>query len=280
MNNDHSELVCMATYMQHRRYSQASIRNYISVTVQFLQKTKLHAAASINNHELIRFNTNEIIKRNLSVNYQRIVVNALKIFMKANGVDAMQIAQLERPRKQKQLPDVLAMEEIKQLINSTSNLKHKALLSFIYSAGLRIGEALQMQVSDIDSKRMVIRINQGKGNRDRLVPLSKQVLLLLREYYIVYRPKCWLFEGQTGEKYAVRSAQQVFAQAAKRAGLANRNISLHTLRHSYATHLLESGTDLRYIQVLLGHTNSKTTEIYTHVSTHRISSIVSPFDRL
>jgi integrase/recombinase XerD len=154
------------------------------------------------------------------------------------------------------------------------------MLSLIYSCGLRRNELLQLKFSDIDSKRNIVTIKQGKGKKDRIVPLSPKILDLLREYYKLFKPKEWLFEGQNNhEPYDARSLSNVLKQALLKTGI-KKPVSLHWLRHSYATHLLESGTDLRYIQELLGHNSSKTTEIYTHVSTKNIQQIKSPFDDL
>lgn len=154
------------------------------------------------------------------------------------------------------------------------------MLSLIYSCGLRCGELLALQPHHIDSKRNIVFIKQSKGKKDRIVPLSPKVLLLLRDYYKAYRPKTYLFEGQrVGCPYDARSLQLTLKQALQKAGI-NKPVTLHWLRHSYATHLLESGTDLRYIQELLGHNSSRTTEIYTHVSTKSIQLIKSPFDDL
>lgn len=153
------------------------------------------------------------------------------------------------------------------------------MLSLIYSAGLRRSELLNLKIKDIDSKRMLININAAKGMKDRIAPLSETVLNLLRAYYTEYTPKEYLFEGQKGEKYSERSLALVLKKGAHLAGI-QKNINLHMLRHSYATHLLENGTDLRYIQELLGHKSSKTTEIYTHVSRSAISKIKSPIDKL
>jgi integrase/recombinase XerD len=154
------------------------------------------------------------------------------------------------------------------------------MLSLIYACGLRRSELINLKPTDVDSKRHVLMIRQAKGRKDRITPISEKLIEMLREYYKAYRPKMWLFEGQvSGEKYSDKSLENVLKQAVRKAGI-NKPISLHWLRHSYATHLLESGTDLRYIQELLGHKSSKTTEIYTHVSTKSIQNIVSPFDTL
>ena len=178
------------------------------------------------------------------------------------------------------MPNVLSKEEIKLILNAHSNIKHKTMLSLIYSCGLRCGELLALQPVHIDSNRSIVLLKNAKGKKDRIVPLSPKILEMLREYYSSFRPKKFLFEGAIpGEPYSDKSLQQVLKQALQKTKI-TKPATLHWLRHSYATHLLESGTDLRYIQELLGHNSSKTTEIYTHVSTKSIQQIKSPFDDL
>ena len=191
----------------------------------------------------------------------------------------MDVELIHRPRREKVLPNVLSKEEIKAILDAPYNLKHRAMLAMIYSCGLRRGELLSLTKFDIDSKRMVVIIRMAKGKKDRIVPLSPKILRLLRDYYKSYTPKEFLFEGQGGGKYSEKSLENVFKQSLFKANN-KKPVTLHWLRHSYATHLLESGTDLRYIQDLLGHKSSKTTEIYTHVSTKNIQNIRSPFDDL
>lgn len=192
----------------------------------------------------------------------------------------MEIDKIHRPKRAKVLPNVLSKEEIKLILNAHSNIKHKMMLSLIYSCGLRRSELLNLKPLDIDSKRNIVIIRQAKGKKDRIAPLSPKILVMLRAYYIGYKPKTWLFEGQIeNTKYDERSLSNVLKQALTKSNI-NKPVSLHWLRHSYATHLLESGTDLRYIQELLGHSSSKTTEIYTHVSTKSLQQIRSPFDDL
>jgi integrase/recombinase XerD len=187
---------------------------------------------------------------------------------------------VHRPKREKLLPNVLSKEEIKLILNAHSNIKHKAMLSLIYSCGLRRSELLNLKPSDIDSKRNIIIVRQAKGKKDRIAPLSLKIIEMLREYFILYKPSIYLFEGQTkGTAYDERSLQKVLKQAIEKVGI-KKPVTLHWLRHSYATHLLENGTDLRYIQEILGHSSSKTTEIYTHVSTKSIQKITSPFDYL
>jgi integrase/recombinase XerD len=192
----------------------------------------------------------------------------------------MEVDFIQRPRREKRLPNVLSKEEVKAILEAHNNLKHKVMLSLIYSCGLRCGELLALEPIHIDSKRNIILIKNSKGKKDRIVPLSQKILEMLRTYYKLYKPKRYLFEGQTsGMPYDKRSLQLVLKQALNKTKII-KPVTLHWLRHSYATHLLENGTDLRYIQEILGHSSSKTTEIYTHVSTNSIQRIKSPFDDL
>ena len=179
----------------------------------------------------------------------------------------------------KTLPFALSEEEILLILRSVSNLKHKAILMVIYSAGLRISECINLKIKDIDSNRMQIRVEQSKGKKDRYTLLSTKTLLILRDYFKTYRPKEFLFEGQDGGCYSTRSIQNIFRDAVEKTKI-KKKVSVHSLRHSFATHLLENGTNLRYIQSLLGHANSKTTEIYTHVTTKGFENLKSPLDNL
>ena len=202
------------------------------------------------------------------------------IYFKTIKYTKIEIDKIHRPKRAKVLPNVLSKEEVKTILEAHNNIKHKMMLSLIYSCGLRCGELLSLKPIHIDSKRNIVVLKNAKGQKDRIVPLSLKILEMLRNYYKAFRPTTYLFEGQTaGMPYDSRSLQLVLKQALKKAGI-TKPVTLHWLRHSYATHLLESGTDLRYIQELLGHSSSKTTEIYTHVSTKSIQQIKSPFDDL
>lgn len=184
-----------------------------------------------------------------------------------------------RPRAQKRLPSIFTEQEVTQIIQAVSNLKHKCILMTIYSAGLRLGEVINLRISDIQSKENCIFIRNAKGNKDRYTILSPKLLLLLRQYYIEYRPEFWLFEGASGGQYSKSSVQSIFKKALKKSKI-TKNGTIHTLRHSFATHLLERGLNLRYIQQLLGHESIKTTEIYTHISKKSLINISSPLDFL
>ncbi len=276
--SDLKNIEFFSTYLTTNRYSQSTISTYISLVVFYLKFLKAKNLDIVDAQSVTLFNYDFIVKPRKSISYQNQAVNALKTYFKYLKLD-IEVNLIERPRKEKRLPVILSYAEVKQLINSTTNSKHKAMLSLIYSAGLRVSEAIAMKLTDIDSDRMLIHVKNAKGKKERYTLLSDKVLVLLREYYQAYKPKEYLFEGQFGGPYSDRSAQQSLKKAALRAGI-QKNITLHSLRHSFATHLLENGTDIRYIQNLLGHSSPKTTMIYTHVSEQSIQKIKNPFDML
>ncbi|GAB4301390.1 MAG: site-specific integrase [Ignavibacteriaceae bacterium] len=182
-------------------------------------------------------------------------------------------------KKPNSLPNILTVEEVREIINSITNLKHRAIISTIYSCGLRISEAMNLKIKDIDSSAMTVKIVNAKGRNDRIVMLSEKLLSLLREYFKEYKPKVYLFEGQKGEKYSSRSIQQIFNNAVKKVGI-KKKVTVHSLRHSFASHLLDNGTDIRFIQELLGHKHLSTTQIYTHINPVSVKKIKSPFDNI
>lgn len=184
-----------------------------------------------------------------------------------------------RPKRERPLPLVLSIREVERILSAASNIKHRLTILLICSAGLRVSEAVNLELKNIDYERRIITVREGKGKKDRQVPLSAKLEKLLSEYFRQYKPGRYLFEGQKGGKYSVRSIQTVFRNAREKAGI-EKPASVHSLRHSYATHLIEAGTDLRIIQELLGHSSSKTTEIYTHVSARSIAGVRSPADDL
>ena len=267
-------------WMQSRRYSDNTVKTYGEAVKCFLTFHSDKRIEAISNEDLLDFNNNYILKHRLSASYQNQVVNGVKLFFQQIKNRKLNVDLVHRPKRAKPLPNVLSKEEVKLILDAHGNLKHRAMLSLIYSCGLRRSELLNLKPSDIESNRKLIIIRQSKGKKDRIVPLSDKILDMLRNYYRAHRPAVWLFEGQKeGEPYNERSLVSVLKQALQKAKI-NKPVTLHWLRHSYATHLLESGTDLRYIQELLGHSSSKTTEIYTHVSTKSIQNIISPFDTL
>lgn len=267
-------------HLSSKRYSDATIKSYSEAVSLFLRYFNHKAVDEISNDDVVAFNNDYILARGFSSSYQNQFVNALKLFYAVVENRSMELELIHRPKAEKTLPNVLSKGEVKKILTVLGNLKHRSMLSLIYSCGLRRSELLHLKPTDIDSQRGIVTIRQSKGKKDRIVPLSPKILTMLRDYYLAYRPKVWLFEGQnSGEMYSEKSLQSVLKQALLKAKI-NKPVTLHWLRHSYATHLLESGTDLRYIQELLGHNSSRTTEIYTHVSTKSLQHIRSPFDDL
>jgi integrase/recombinase XerD len=267
-------------WLLSKRYSPSTIKTYSEALKSFLIFYREKPIAEITNEDVIVYNNDYILKNNLSASYQNQIVNSIKLFFQTIRETKMMVDKIHRPKRAKLLPNVLSKEEVKSILNAHSNLKHKMMLSLIYSCGLRCGELLALKPVHIDSKRNIVLLKNSKGQKDRIVPLSPFILEMLREYYKLFKPKTYLFEGQTaGMAYDSRSLQLILKQALQKTGI-TKPATLHWLRHSYATHLLESGTDLRYIQELLGHSSSKTTEIYTHVSTKSLQQIKSPFDDL
>ncbi len=267
-------------WMTHKRYSESTINTYSDAAKSFLVFVYPKPLQQVNNDDVIKYVNEYIIKHKLSFSYQNQVVNAVKLFFREIAHSDLNVDKIERPRREYKLPNVLSKEEVKLILNAHNNIKHKTMLSLIYSCGLRRSELLNLKPSDVDSKRGLLIIKQAKGRKDRIMPISEKTIIMLREYYKMYKPKVWLFEGQNaGEQYSEKSLQNVLKQALEKVNI-KKPVTLHWLRHSYATHLLEAGTDIRYIQELLGHKSSKTTEIYTHVSTKSLQNIKSPFDDL
>ncbi len=269
-----------AKWMKQRRYSESTIRTYCEGVRTFFRYHHNKALELLSNADLEDFNYGFVLKHKYSGSYQNQVINAVKLFFKKMEKRVMNLEEIERPRKEEHLPNVLSKEEVKKILWAPVNLKHRAMLSLIYACGLRRGELLNLKPADIASSRGLLIIRQSKGNKDRVVPIPEKLVEILRDYYKAYRPKEWLFEGQVkGRKYSSSSLHETIKKCVAKAGI-RKPVSLHWLRHSYATHFLESGTDLRYIQELLGHKSSRTTEIYTHVSQKNIQQLRSPYDDL
>ncbi|MBP7477487.1 MAG: site-specific integrase [Chitinophagales bacterium] len=281
LHPDHAaKIASFRMWMQSKRLSENTIQVYIEALRVFLLFFNEKSVHEMDYNDIIRFNNEYVIANKLSLSYQNQIINAVKKFFQTIEHHKMNFDYVHRPKREKALPNVLSKEEVKLILEAHSNLKHRVMLSLIYSSGLRCGELLALQPQHIDSKRQLILIKKGKGKKDRIVPLSQKILDLLREYYKLFKPKLYLFEGQqAGTPYDARSLQLVLKQALDKVQI-KKPVTLHWLRHSYATHLLENGTDLRYIQEILGHSSSKTTEIYTHVSTKSIQKIISPFDTM
>ncbi|WP_240751553.1 site-specific tyrosine recombinase/integron integrase [Flagellimonas onchidii] len=246
------------------RYSNNTVRAYVNCFEAFINHYHERNPLEIDENE-IREYLKVLIRQGKSNSYVNQALNSIKFYYEVVNGMPNRFYSIERPRKEKRLPEVLSKKEIINIIENTNNLKHRCIVELLYSSGLRRNELLELKPNDIDSKRMMVRIRQGKGNKDRLTILSKNTLDDLRRYYKEYRPKNYLFEGVRGNRYSSSSVLNIIVNAAKKAGI-NRRVTPHMLRHSFATHLLEKGTDIRHIQLLLGHGSTRTTEIYTHVA--------------
>jgi len=264
--------------MQIRNYSQRSIETYIHM-LRSLEKYHNTSVDEITTSQVKDFLQYCIEKKQVSVSYINQIISAVKILQKDVLGKEWETIKIRRPRRILKLPIVLSKEEVKSLIETTRNLKHRAILAVIYSAGLRISELTSLRPSDIDSDRKQIKI-LGKGNKYRYTLLSENTLDMLRMYWRAYRPVRYLFEGQKkGQPVSTSTIQQIFKNACKKSGII-KPASVHSLRHSFATHLLESGVNLKIIQSLLGHSSLRTTSIYLHVTRFDPASVKSPFDEI
>lgn len=273
---------CPAEYiakLKELRYSQNTLDTYKHMFEEFINYYNDIEVDDITDGMIVDFLRYLVNERNISGSYQNQSINSIKFYYERVKGGARKIYSIERPRKEKFLPEVLSEEEVVQLLNVTENLKHKAILMTIYSGGLRVSELTNLRIKDIDSNRMQIRVVQAKGKKDRYTLLGNTTLEILRKYVAEYKPKEWLFESYEGQQYGSRSIQEILKKSVDKVGL-KKKISVHTLRHSFATHLLEAGTDIRYIQSLLGHSSGKTTEIYTHITTKGFEQIKNPLDKL
>lgn len=265
--------------LERRRYSPNTIQTYISLFEQFLNYFPDIAPEKLSDKEVMAFQTYLVKQKKVSTSSQNQYINSIKFyFEKVLGRDRGYY-HIERPIKEFKLPKVLTEKEVAKILKVIHNLKHRAMILLVYSAGLRAGELINLQIKDIDSENMRVFVRGGKGKKDRVTILSQKALDVLRQYFKKYRPEEYLFEGQDGGRYTTSSLRKVFHSAIKDSGI-KRQLSLHSLRHSFATHLLESGVDLRYVQELLGHNSSQTTEIYTHITHKGWEKIQSPLDKM
>jgi integrase/recombinase XerD len=261
------------------RYSESTYKTYKNALEDYLNFHANKDIEKLNEEDIQSFLRHLVMERKVSTSYQNQAINAIKFYYERVLGGQRKTYFIDRPKKEKALPVVLSEEEVISIFKNCNNLKHKAILMLIYSAGLRISEAINVKIKDIDSNRMQIRIEQSKGKKDRYTLLSHKTLSILREYYKEYKPKEYLFEGQFSNQYSARSIQAFFRQICSKAGI-TKEVTVHSLRHSFATHLLENGTNLRYIQSLLGHSSSKITEVYTHITTKGFENLKSPIDNL
>lgn len=261
------------------RYSKATYDNYMIQFRNFLIHIYPTGADGITEELVHGYLLHLINFKKVSISTQNLAINAIKFYLEHVMEGERRVYYTERPRKEWKLPTVLSEQEIRDLFFYTKNVKHRAIMFLLYSAGLRMSELLQLKWTDIDPERGLIYIRAAKGKKDRVTLLSSTAHEYLLHYRDLYQPRLWVFEGSTGQAYSPRSVNNTIKRNALRAGIEKR-VSAHTLRHSFATHLLEGGTDLRYIQALLGHDSSKTTERYAHVTKRGFDKLRSPLDNL
>jgi len=254
--------------LRYKNYSYRTISVYKSYLNNFLQLNNIKDPYQVTTNQIVKFLESSNFT---STSQQNQYIGCLKLFAKyiLNKKD-IHLSKIERPRNEKKLPRVIDGEYIKYQLSKIENTKHRAILTLTYSVGLRVSELVNLKIQDIDSKRMLIYVKNAKGRKDRVVPLSQNVLNLLRLYYTKYKPITYLFNGQNSEQYSIGSCQKIYKK------YIDTDSSIHCLRHSSATSLLENGTDLRIIQKILGHSNIKTTEIYTHISNNLLSKVNLP----
>ena len=269
----------MVHKLREMRYSNSTIKTYTNLFEEFMNYYFRFEINSISEKQIIEFLRYLVNERLVSVSYQNQAINAIKFYYEKVLGGHRKFYFIDRPRKEHKLPEVLSVGEIKLLFAAVENRKHRTILMLGYSAGLRLGEIVRLKTNDIDRERMQIRVVQSKGKKDRYTKLSDKFLPVLDVYMEEYRPKEYLFEGASGDEYSTRSIQNMIRGVVAKAGI-KKHITMHTLRHTFATHCLENGVDLRYIQSMLGHESSKTTEIYTHVTTKGFDQIKSPLDTL
>jgi integrase/recombinase XerD len=265
--------------LQLKGYSPNTIRTYTNEFAQLLYILKEKSIVDCDEEIIRRYFLYCINELKLSENTLHSRVNAIKFYFYEILKKESFFITIPRPKKHAKLPKVIHAIDIRKIFEVTQNLKHNTMLKLSYGMGLRVSEIINLKITAIDSKAMQVLIERAKGKKDRYANLPESILEQLRKYFIAYQPKEYLFEGQYGGPYSARSAQQVFKDALQKAGI-NKSVSFHSLRHSYATHLLENGTDIRFIKELLGHNDIKTTLIYTNVSDKSLKNIKSPLDNL
>jgi len=265
--------------LKQKRYSESTIKSYCHYFRDFQKAFMGKEIDKISIPEVNAYILALIKGGNISHSQQNLRINAIKFYYEKVLGKKKAYYGVERPRIEKKLPDVLSKEEVVAMIIATQNLKHKSIIALTYSCGLRRSELINLKLEDIDSKRMVIKLRGTKGRKDRYVQLAKASLNLLRKYYLKEKPVNWVFEGADGGQYSATSIFNVIKNSASKAGIKKR-VYPHILRHSFATHHLEQGTDLRYIQAWLGHASSKTTEVYTRVSKKDLARFKNPLDEI
>jgi len=266
-------------YLKGRQYSESTIKTYFTFTADFIDYIKNKPLDELNNRDVEKFTEDVFVPRKYSVSTYRQMVSAIKLFKEFYPSCAIDNLKLKRPHKSRILPSVLSQEEVFDLLRCTRNLKHRAILALVYSSGIRVGELIDLQLKHIDIDRRQLFIKNAKGRKDRYVVLADSFLPLLQNYFFTYKPEFYFVEGAKSKKYSASSVRKFLSRSCDIAKI-TKHVTPHTLRHSYATHLLENGIGLRHIQELLGHSKPETTMIYTHVAKKDLLDVKSPLDTL
>lgn len=265
--------------MRIKRYSTNTIHTYLGMLNTFYKTQKISYWNKLSEAQLTELLKQYILQKKMGYAHQKQMVSAVRLFYNLVFNQDYYFYQLRGVRKPSPLPEVLSFEEVQRILKQIKNLKHKTIISTIYALGLRVGELIDLTLADFDKDRNIVHVKNAKGNKDRIVNYPPKLKTLLNDYYLKYKPKVYLIEGQNGGQYTTSSVRQLYHRAVSSAGI-KKSVTVHTLRHSYATHLLERGTDIRVIQKLLGHNSIKTTMIYTHISQAFLGEVVSPFENM
>ena len=266
--------------LEIKRYSTNTINTYIGLLLTFQKFVGMEVAIEkLPKNELFNHIVRIVASKKYAYASHKQLVSAIKLYLSEIYSVQLDFSPVYPTQKPQSLPVIISAQETKKVLESIDNIKHKTMITTIYALGLRSGELINLKIADIDGNRKTVHIRGGKGNKDRILYLPEKLQLLLRRYYKEYKPVNYLFNGQQKEKYSTESLRKVFKKALRKANI-SKTINLHGLRHAYATHLLEAGTDIRIIQKLLGHNSIKTTTIYTHVAKSRLSDVPSPLDFL
>ncbi|MGB5982779.1 MAG: site-specific tyrosine recombinase/integron integrase [Nonlabens sp.] len=277
-HKDHrATLLAFKEFLASKRYSQSTIDTYFTFIKQIAVHIKKAPLKSLDAEQLRSYIISHVDKKKLSISTHRQMISAVKQFYEFTGRPLEFIEQLQRPKRSKHLPTVISQIEVLQLLQKTYNLKHRMIIAMLYSCGLRIGELLELRVDSIDLQRMCLHVKMGKGRKDRYVPLANQIKALLHNYLTSYQPSDYFIAGNDNKSYSASSVRAMLKRSCLKADI-SKKITPHDLRHSYATHLVENGVNLRIIQELLGHSRPETTMIYTHVARKDLDKITNPLD--
>ena len=277
--NTNNLLADFVIKLRLQRYAPSSIKTYKNALAKFLIAFQQYDLEQISVQQIQNFMHNLQVKHHISAVYQKQILASITKFYLLYYNRKLNLSALYPKRNSKPLPKYLSALEVKRLLKQCTNLKHSCILKILYGCGLRVSEVIALKIEDIDSAAMRLMVRAARGNKDRVLPLPQTLLQNLRQYDLAYRPKDYLFEGQYGGKYTAKSIQNFIKKYAQKARL-QKSVTPHMLRHSYATHQLENGINIRYVQELLGHSSIKTTERYTHVTKISKNNITSPLDQL